>query len=215
MLRFSIRRAPQPNTQLTRRQQRQTQLAVRERIEWRCWRSGAAPCSAEVTHFAPRQLRPQVLAARRNASRAEAKSCTRTETPQRRSANAPREQKHRKRGSQNPRERNQAERAETQTPRENRNAERAEAPTRNAGGNDESRNGKATKPTTSTTLRAAAERQAHPPPEAQRPKRGTSEGNGAVGGRVQRLVRQFVGDFRANFGRENTKLTNQRFAHET
>ncbi len=30
--------------------------------------------------------------------------------------------------------------------------------------------------------------QAHPPPEAQRPKRGTSEGNEAVGGRVQRLV---------------------------
>ena len=31
-----------------------------------------------------------------------------------------------------------------------------------------------------------------------------SAGNGAVGGRVQRLVRQLVGDFRANFGRENT-----------
>ncbi len=34
--------------------------------------------------------------------------------------------------------------------------------------------------------------QAHPPPEAQRPKRGTSEGNEAVGGRVQRLVRPLL-----------------------
>ena len=35
--------------------------------------------------------------------------------------------------------------------------------------------------------------QAHPPPEAQRPKRGTSEGNEAVGGRVQRLVLSLLG----------------------
>ena len=38
-------------------------------------------------------------------------------------------------------------------------------------------------------LAQQANDQAHPPPKAQRPQRGTSEGNEAVGGRVQRLVR--------------------------
>lgn len=37
-------------------------------------------------------------------------------------------------------------------------------------------------------LVAAANDQAHPPPEAGATKRGTSEGAQAVGGRVQRLV---------------------------
>ena len=140
-----------------------------ERREWSCRRSGAAPCSAKVTHFALRQSRLQVLAAtqkrftrgsrklheNRNAARQKRKRRAKQEAPEMQKPKAAREKLRPKRKSPN---------VAREQKRQN-----AKAPTRNIGEEDKSINGKATKPSGSVTLRASAERPTHPPLKAPGP----------------------------------------------